>query len=221
MKHPVSEGICQLCQGKFTKNTITRHLQRCLADHESGRGEEHKLFHLAVDAGPYWLQVEMPGAHTFADLDGFLRRIWLECCGHMSQFLLQPALLKRLGVKQEWDFGDTFPGEELMDYEIAQVLEPKLAFGYEYDMGSTTSLRLKVAGIRLGKWAGKERVRLLARNLPPEILCAECGKPARSIDTESDTFHCAACAAEAGDDEYCLPVVNSPRMGVCGYVGED
>ena len=148
----------------------------------------------------------MPGTGTFADLDAFLRDIWLECCGHMSLFLLESDLLKRLGVKNEWDCGDVMPGEELMDYEIAEVLEPKLAFGYEYDMGSTTSLRLKVAGIRVGTWAGKEHVRLLARNLPPEVPCDQCGKPARWFDAESDTFHCAACGKKAGDEECLYPL---------------
>lgn len=79
MKRPVSEGMCQLCQGKLTKNTIARHLQSCLAAHEPARGKEQKLFHLAIDGyGPYWLHVEMPGTATFAHLDAFLRHIWLE-----------------------------------------------------------------------------------------------------------------------------------------------
>jgi hypothetical protein len=222
MKRLPSAGICHLCQGKFTKNTITRHLQNCLAAHESSRGKEQKLFHLAVDGyGPYWLHVEMPGNATFADLDGFLRDTWLECCGHLSLFLFKPELLKSLGVKHEWDFDDDLPGEELMDFEIAKVLTPKLAFGYEYDMGSTTSLRLKVVGIRVGKWAGREPVRLLARNLPPEIPCGQCGKPARWADTENDVYYCAACGKKADNEEFFLPVVNSPRMGVCGYTGNE
>jgi hypothetical protein len=220
MKRLVSDGTCYLCEGKFAKNTITRHLQRCLEAHEPSSGNEQKLFHLAIYGhGTYWLHVEMPGTGTFADLDGFLRRIWLECCGHLSLFLFKPERLKRLGVRDEWDFGAQMPGEELMDNEIAEVLEPKLAFGYDYDMGSTTHLQLKVAGIRVGKWAGRDQVRLLARNLPPQILCDQCGGPAEWIDGESGTFNCGSCRDKAGDSEYLLPVVNSPRMGVCGYTG--
>ncbi len=220
MKNPPSEGVCQLCQGKFAKNTITRHLHRCLAEHDLPEGKEQKLFHLLVDGyGPYWLHVEMPGQATFGNLDSFLRHIWLECCGHLSAFQLDQGIKNRLGLKEDWDmdFAEA-PKDELMDYELAEVLEPKLAFGYEYDFGSTTSLRLKVAGVRSGKWAAKERVRLLARNLPPEVACDACGKPAKWIDTENDVFQCAACARK-GDDDYLLPVVNSPRMGVCAYTG--
>lgn len=227
MKRPPSQGVCELCHGTFTKNTITRHLQSCLPAHASRQGQEEKLFHLAIDGyGPYWLHVEMPGGATFADLDHFLRDIWLECCGHLSLFRLEPERLNRLGVKDEcdWDL-EMMPGEELMDYEIAEVLEPKLAFGYDYDMGSTTSLRLKVAGVRVGKWSSKNPIRLLARNDPPELTCNTCGKPALWIDTQSqeeECFLCDACAKDYDDDEcYLLPVVNSPRMGVCGYTGQD
>jgi hypothetical protein len=220
MERPAPPGVCQLCQEKFTKNTITRHLQSCLPAHEPARGKEQRLFHLAIEGyDTYWLRVEMPGTRTFADLDRFLRDIWLECCGHLSLFLFEPERLRRLGVKDEWDF-DEMPGEELMDYEIAEVLEPKLAFGYEYDMGSTTDLQLRVVDVRVGKWASKARVRLLARNLPPKIPCEQCGKPARWCDTESNSFLCATCGKKASD-EFRLPVVNSPRVGVCGYTGED
>jgi hypothetical protein len=39
---------------------------------------------------------------------------------------------------------------------------------------------------------------------------------------ESNTFVCARHAAEhtCADEESFLPVVNSPRMGACGYTGE-
>jgi len=44
------------------------------------------------------------------------------------------------------------------------------------------------------------------------------------IDTEAiyerdNPFLCDAHAAELEDDWVLLPVVNSPRMGVCGYEG--
>jgi hypothetical protein len=104
------------------------------------------------------------------------------------------------------------PGEMLMDYEIAEVLEPKLAFGY--DFGSTTQLKLKVAGMRTGKWTGKDKVRLLARNLAPDLKCGRCGQPATLIDGMNDELFCAKRAKNADEEELLLPVVNSPRMGV-------
>jgi hypothetical protein len=62
----------------------------------------------------------------------------------------------------------------------------------------------------------------LARNVAPVILCDKCGKPATQVATEyySDNYaFCDKCARSSGDSEMMLPVVNSPRMGVCGYTG--
>jgi len=50
------------------------------------------LYHLQVQddwGGDFWLHLEMPGKATLEDLDYYLRAIWLECCGHLSQFSLK------------------------------------------------------------------------------------------------------------------------------------
>jgi hypothetical protein len=40
-------------------------------------------------------------------------------------------VLRRLDLGDDSRSDFEFPEDELMDYEIAEVLEPKLAFGYE------------------------------------------------------------------------------------------
>ena len=95
---------------------------------------------------------------------------------------------------------------------------------YEYDFGSTTALIGELVGNRLGS-IGRASVRLLARNEPLAWPCGECKAPATAIcpyciDT-GDGLFCDAHAdshEHAGEEVY-LPVVNSPRMGVCGYTG--
>jgi hypothetical protein len=70
----------------------------------------------------------------------------------------------------------------------------------------------------------RDVVRLLARNDAPVWTCTECDNAAVSLCSycidEDDTFLCEAHAEdhECGE-EAMLPVVNSPRMGVCGYSG--
>ena len=60
------------------------------------------------------------------------------------------------------------------------------------------------------------------------MICHECGeRPAVKICAqcawEEEGWLCAECAPHHGcneeDFEYFLPVVNSPRAGVCAYVG--
>ena len=66
---------------------------------------------------------------------------------------------------------------------------------------------------------------LLARNEAPQVSYQRCSiHPATQICTEcawnGEGWLCEACAvAHECGDEMCLPVVNSPRVGVCGYTG--
>ncbi len=99
-----------------------------------------------------------------------------------------------------------------------------IVFSYEYDFGSTTVLTGRVLGMRQGR-LGRASVRLLARNDPLHWRCSDCSRPAVIVcplcTYEGDCLFCEAHAQEhpcAEEDVY-LPVVNSPRMGVCGYVG--
>ena len=57
--------------------------------------------------------------------------------------------------------------------------------------------------------------------MPTEFPCSSCGKKADYIDTETyEDFYCEDCA-EKQDEDYLLPIVNSPRMGVCAYCGDE
>ena len=106
---------------------------------------------------------------------------------------------------------------------LERLLEVGKKFTYEYDFGSTTYLNLKVMGKREGVIHEKEdRVRVLARNLPPDIKCVVCGKPATQVVSGyyvEENAYCSKCAKKSEDYEMMLLVVNSPRVGVCGYAG--
>jgi hypothetical protein len=94
---------------------------------------------------------------------------------------------------------------------------------YDYDFGSTTRLTLERTGARHGR-IGKQAVRLLVRNDPLPWVCGACGAPATFIcsahEGDDSPFVCGVHEAEHDcGAEMFLPVVNSPRMGVCGYAG--
>jgi hypothetical protein len=219
----VSSGKCQLCQAVFKKPSMSRHLTKCLTEHpethdRASPGHPQRLFHLVIESGPaYWLHVEMPSSAQLADLDDFLRRVWLECCGHLSAFRIE-------GTSYSSHPDNSWGEEGSMTVPLSKVLRPGLKFSHEYDFGSTTHLTLRVVGERQGPWPNKGKVRLLARNEPPDIRCGECGAAATRINTqdawEPSGWLCDACAANLKEEEeYFLPVVNSPRTGVCGYTG--
>jgi hypothetical protein len=229
-KRMQTSGVCQLCQGVFGKAAMTRHLTKCLAAHEQptigkavskGGRKPGKLFHLVVQGKynpQYWLHLEMPATATLRDLDAFLRDIWLECCGHLSAFKIDNAQFSVQTAAEAGDpwFAPPWP-ERNMDVAVGKVLRPGLKFSHEYDFGSTTHLELRVVGEREGARSGKEPVRLLARNEAPAIPCERCKQPAAWVDTFEDHWVCERCLGDS--EEGALPVVNSPRVGVCGYTG--
>jgi hypothetical protein len=57
----------------------------------TGRGEQGpQALVIGIDdryaPGDYWLHLEAPITATLRALDGYLRDLWLECCGHLSIF---------------------------------------------------------------------------------------------------------------------------------------
>jgi hypothetical protein len=97
-------------------------------------------------------------------------------------------------------------------------------FEHTYDFGTSTELSLKVISARQGLAQGKA-VRIMARNDPPDIRCDVCGKPATGICCECSDEVTGRVCDECGKKHECgedmlLPMVNSPRMGMCGYTGD-
>jgi hypothetical protein len=219
-KKKPSLGKCGLCGGLFGKAAMTRHIQSCNPQVPPAKASAKKpveCFHLVVEGGyrgMYWMHVSVAADEALSRLDGLLRLLWLECCGHLSAFSVNRI-----------QYFSTPPdsGEKSMSSPLRKVLRVGDKFLYEYDFGSTTELRLKVAGLR----ESMDKVQILARNEPPEILCNYCdeGRPATQICSqcgweEGSGWLCSKCAKnhECGE-EMLLPAANSPRVGVCGYTG--
>jgi hypothetical protein len=245
---PASSGVCAYCKQTFAKAGMTRHLQSCVArraateaELKTGGKKVQSLYHIQVTcdyAEEMWLHLEMPGSATLLDLDHFLRDIWLECCGHLSSFDINGAdyesdsMIEKesLGPFGMALYGGLFHRRKtysMSKTKLQAVLTEDLVFGHTYDFGSSTELKLKVMAIRSGLPQPKEPVRLLARNLMPEIKCQQCGKkPATIIDQEAmydpdgKFLICKACARKRKLEDMILPLVNSPRAGICGYTGD-
>ena len=90
-----SKGKCAYCGQEIAKNGTAKHLAACaqrrdaITKAEGKQSEAEALYHLRIQPvglNQFWLDLEMRGSATLKDLDGYLRAIWLECCGHMSKF---------------------------------------------------------------------------------------------------------------------------------------
>jgi hypothetical protein len=215
-----SEGLCRFCQNSFASSSIGRHLMACKAKKEEDAKEKVKnqgslVYHIRLSAyQAFWLHVEIDADSTLADLDSFLRRIWLECCGHLSQFTIKND--RYVSYIEEGYYDE----DRNMNVTLKKVLNEKDKFTYEYDFGSTTEIEGKVLAIRKGRI--KDNVKILARNKMPEANCSKCGANATTICVECYEIFCDTCIKKhPHEEEMTLPLVNSPRAGVCGYTGDN
>ena len=129
-----------------------------------------------------------------------------------------------------------FNAEQDMDVRLRKVLYAGTKFSYTYDFGSSTDLSLRVVAEREGVMLkvnddNDSVIQILSRNEAPVIPCRECGKPATRVvpgyySVELGAL-CDTCKLKGDEKDYfseeegLLPIVNSPRVGVCGYTGGD
>ncbi len=209
-----SPGICATCRQEFSKNRMTKHIADC-AQTKAGSDVWYHLIVQGLHAPEYWLHLRAQPRAQLNDLDEFLRDIWLECCWHMSDFEIEGQCYMSA---QTGDFED-----RSMAVALGRILQPGTKFTHTYDFGTSTELALRVVAYRRSAPV-KGKITLLARNQPPEIVCEVCASPATQLCTEcswqGSGWLCEGCASkhECGSDMF-LPIVNSPRVGQCGYTG--
>jgi len=213
MEYRAPNSLCNLCGSAFSRKGMTRHVKSCLPKYLDRLAAERSsrlvcLKVAATHAPDYFLHLLVPARSTFEFLDLFLRDIWLECCGHMSAFFYP---------------GSYYPIRKRIS--VGEVLSPGTKLGYQYDFGSTTDLTIQSIDLYQGAWEPEDGVLIIARNAQPIVPCDACSRhPAVWICTECQWAEggwlCETCAKKHDcDEEMFLPVVNSPRSGVCGYAG--
>jgi len=200
-------GNCYMCGVELSKIAMKNHLLKVHGAEKDGQKCSLIKLEGAYDKD-YWLFIDIPADKRLSEIDAFLRKIWLECCGHLSQF--------RSAKRSHYD--------EISKNRKLSAFSTGDKFIHEYDFGSTTETLITIVGATVRK-PQKATVRLLARNVAPEFSCAKCGSSAKFICTEcmydhKNPFYCKKCGKKHIHDDMLLPVTNSPRFGVCGYEGE-
>lgn len=215
-----SRGTCLFCGETIVKRSASKHLAKCpkrqeqvLAAQSSARAEE-TIWHLRVqsaDVKEYWLDLEMVGSATLEKLDLYLRAIWLECCGHLSQYTIG-------------GWGGIVIGKAR---KANTIFEPGVVLRHQYDFGTTSETDIQVLGSRTGRPLTRHPIFLMMRNNPPGYQCQECGQPAKWLcieclyEEDKTGLLCDQHSEEHPHNEYdgYMPIVNSPRVGMCGYEG--
>jgi hypothetical protein len=214
-----SRGICAFCGYETTKGSMSRHLASCpqrqtqLTSSKSTQSAQPLYYLRAQDAygGDFWLDLEVNSSAPLKAIDTYLRAIWLECCGHLSEFSIGGWGGIKLAKTRR--VGDVFSSAPVVTHI--------------YDFGTSSETQLKVIDQRDGIPLTKHPIVLLARNKIPEAVCIECGQPAThfcqecQIEDETAGTLCSQHAQSHPHDNYGEPIalVNSPRLGMCGYDG--
>jgi hypothetical protein len=193
---------------------MARHLSACKARQDQAVGKPEQLVHLRVQdgyGGHYWFDAEVVGGATLADLDAYLRAIWLDCCGHLSKFSIGG-----------WGGQDVPFGRQ-----IAAAFANGDELTHIYDFGTESVTLVKPVARRDGTPLSSRPIVLMARNLAPEVPCTECDQLAThlcqecQVEDESPGTLCDQHAKVHPHEDYGEPfeIVNSPRIGLCGYTG--
>jgi hypothetical protein len=210
-------GICSYCNEEVVKQSIGKHLEKCAQRQEAlqkATGNEETLVYLRAEwvwGKQFFLDLEVRGSATLKDIDAYLKAIWLECCGHMSQF-----------GYEAWR--DKIP----MSQKVETIFKEGVEVTHLYDFGTTSETVLRTISRRTGAPTTKHPMALMVRNKIPEVKCDECKEtPARWMCNECLVEEgewialCDACLEPHGHmDEYSPTLLcNSPRLGMCGYDG--
>lgn len=198
------EGICYCCEKVGSKVVMKNHVMKMHNDGEEAcyllRAES------AYKGHPHWILFSVPLSASLKVVDQFLRKIWCECCGHLSSFSTK--------------YGEVNNATKIANFNVKDVLT------YEYDFGTTTELLVTIVG-EINRPKRGQKVQLLARNFAQVFKCSTCDEDAAYIDTEDwdGYFACYDCyefGDETGDEErYFEKITNSPRCGACCYDGSD
>jgi len=191
-----SNGNCFICGKTAGKTAIKNHV---LKEHNGGGEMCYLLKAEGAYDKDYWLLFTVPLDASLSVVDKFLREIWCECCGHMSAF--------RVGGRE---FGKA---RKIAELEVGNALL------YEYDFGSTTEILVTVVE-KIERIKQKEKTQLLARNVPSQEKCGECGTPATYVDITNGANLCDECSENYSEEGMLMLITNSPRCGECGYDGE-
>jgi len=220
--HFKTQGKCIGCKEKYAPGKGSAHLLKCEGALQFLRSqaklEEGYLIRVSWAEQPnmYWMLATVPKSLTLGDLNQFLKDTWLECCGHLSEFTI--------GGKRYMSHTESGNPSQSMKKQAGQLFSPGLELEYVYDMGSSTELVLQV--LETIEACPQKKVTLLMQNDPPPFSCEICKKQAQIICSLCGETTCSGCdkrhsCAKKEKDTYMLmPLVNSPRTGVCGYEGK-
>lgn len=190
-----SRIICLLCNKKFGPIKIHSHYPSCImTKYNNNSGYLISFMSCGITSKLYFMHCVFPVGATLKTIDVFLRKIWCNCCKHVSMF---------------FNKGHNYSKKTLIkDCPINTKLM------YEYDMCSPTRITIIFHGFLPGLNPINDTL-IVIRNPAITHTCTQCLKPATKW-LNRETL-CDKCSEKDDvEQEFLLPIVDSPRTGECG-----
>src|ERR1700733_11239972 len=123
-----TKGQCSTCKTVVSNKAARQHLEKCTLLTKKGNNSCY-LIRVHGDAKVFWVYIAIPLKCTLAELDSFLRKLWLECCGHLSSFNIAGVTYEDC---MEASYGEC--DEKSSDIRIAaeKILRSGITFTYKY-----------------------------------------------------------------------------------------
>jgi hypothetical protein len=110
---------------------------------------------------------------------------------------------------------------------VDEVFDDDTELTHIYDFGTESRTLIRTMDVREGAPTTEHPIELMARNHKPEAVCMECDREASWLcvecmyDEEASGTLCDEHVDNHPHDAYGapMPIVNSPRTGMCGYTG--
>lgn len=213
------KGKCYYCNTELNERTIKKHMKSCpemiKAIEEKGKKSKAKRDQFIIslkdkcDTDTYCIYLSIDANLQLAHIDNFIREVWVECCGHLSCFVIN---------KKVYNVNNDNSYE--MNARLKDVLSINQKFEYKYDFGSTTELVLEVVDcIKVPKKFTE--IEIIARNDEVKHKCCKCNKDAKYFNWSEEEYYCESCSQQCEEDEIDeVEYTNSPRDGVCAYDGQ-
>ncbi len=216
----MTKGKCYFCDKILGRVAMEKHLSVCekreekTAKNNPNNIRMFQLFIQCLYAKDFWMYIGINPEKPFLLLDEFLRKIWLECCNHLSMFEVN-------GVR----YSSHPEGEISLRIKLYKSIRVGTTFLYKYDFGNSTDIKIIVEKEYKGLLPEDKNIEVLARNEIPNVKC-KCGNNPKYICSKcmkkglDDYLFCESCLEyHQCERESVLPFVNSPRVGICNYKG--
>ena len=135
-----TKGKCSKCEKMYGVAQAGAHLLECALQSSTPSESMNEGYLLRIfcpgQPSTYWIFATTPLNASLALLDAFLRGIWLECCGHLSEFTI--------GGRRYISHTESGRPSQSMINQVGQLLSPGSTCEYVYDLGSSTDLEIQV-----------------------------------------------------------------------------